>query len=328
MTSDGSQLWLVFNELSARVSAPVIHQGRRRMDEMVFAVATMMAGRSATLVMVGEPNLWAAELAPGYTVTNWLSETDRDRKSLLLRIASKYDFPEEVDKALRDRFYLSEFAISQETHGEAGNRVEAKGLGAAYLLAGIGISLRSEDRWCRIRIPLQRMWFDEDSQEQSDKVEALNLSRFSQVEDLSELRLERSRRELRDDPLTLADRKHECFPHLGFGRDVDGHLAVLPREILGVVVGKLVALDAASRTWRLDPTKIFPELPKCHDESKPTMQQFGDQRRFRDPNGDSVSYRLHAMVGPAYRIHLRVIPATRGIEIGYIGRHLDTVRYH
>lgn len=328
MTSDGSQIWFVFNELSARVSAPTIHQGRRRMDEMVSAVATMMAGCSATLVMVGEPNLWAAELAPGYTVTNWLSETDRDRKSLLLRIAGKYDFPEEVDKALRDRFCLSEFAIPQETHGESGNRVETKGLGAAYLLAGIGISLRSEDRWCRIRIPLQCMWFDEDSQEQLEEVEALNLSESSQVEDLSELLFVRSRRDLRDAPLTLADRKHECFPHLVFGRDVDGHLEVLPHEILGVVVGKLVALDDASRTWRLDPTKTFPELPKCHDESESTMQQFGDQRRFRNPKGDFALYRFHAMVGSAYRIHLRVIHDPRGIEIGYIGRHLDTVRHH
>ena len=324
MTSDGSQIWFVFNELSARVSAPTIHQGRKRMDEMVSAMATVMTGRSATLVMIGKPNLWAAELAPEYTVTHWLSETDRDRKSFLLRIASKYDFPEEVDKALRDRFYLSEFAISQEVHGASGNRVEAKGLGAAYLLAGTGISLRSEDRWSRIQIPLQHRWLDEGSQEQSEEVEALNLSESSQVEGLSELLLERSRQDLRSAPLTLADQKHACFPHLGFGLDVDSHLEELPPEILPVVVGKLVVLDDASRTWRLDPTKTFPELPKLHGEGESTMQQFGEQRTFRDPEGDFASYRLHAMVRSGYRIHLRVTYEPRGIEIGYIGHHLDT----
>lgn len=101
MTSEGSQIWLVFNELSARVPAPTVEQGRQRMHDMVSAVATMMSGHPATFVTVGEPNLWAVTLAAEYTVANWLSETDPDRKRFLLTIASKYGFPVEVDEALR-----------------------------------------------------------------------------------------------------------------------------------------------------------------------------------------------------------------------------------
>ena len=328
MTSEGVQIWFFFNELSARVPAPTIHQGRRRMNDMVLAMATMMNGRPGTLVTVGKPNLWVAKLAPDYTVANWLSgTTHRDLKSLFRRITSKYGFQEEADEALCNRFHLSEFVLSQGAEGELGDRVEAKGLGAAYLLAGTGVSLRSEDRWSWIRIPLQHTWFDEDGQEQSEEVEALNLSESSQVEGLSELLLERCRRTLRGDPLTLADRKHACFPHLEFGLDVDSHLEALPPGILPAVVGKLVTLDDASRAWRLDSTMTSPQLPKCHGESEATMQQFGVQRRFRDPEGHLASYRLHAMVG-SYRIHLRVIHESRGIEIGYIGPHLDTVRFH
>jgi len=324
VTSTGSQIWFVFNELSARVPTLTSHQGRRRMDELVSAVATAMKGRSATFVTVGEPNLWTAELAPGYTVVNWLAETVPDLKNLLLTIASKDGLPMEVDKALRDRFSLSEFVLAREAGEEAGDRVEARGLGAAFLFAGIGVSLRSEARWSRIQIPLQHRWLDEDSHVQSEEVEAFNLSESSQVGSLSELLLERSRQDLRSAPLTLADQKHACFPHLEFGLDVDSHLEALPPEILPVVVGKLVVLDDASRTWRLDPTKTFPELPKLHGEGESTMQQFGDQRTFRDPEGDFASYRLHAMVRSGYRIHLRVTYEPRGIEIGYIGYHLDT----
>ena len=87
MTSTGAQIWFVFNELSARVPALTSHLGRRRMDELVSAVATTMNGRPATFVTVGEPNLWTAELAPGYTVVNWLSDTVPDLKNLLLAIA-------------------------------------------------------------------------------------------------------------------------------------------------------------------------------------------------------------------------------------------------
>ena len=264
MTSEGSQIWLVFNELSARVPAPTVEQGRQRMHDMVSAVATMMSGHPATFVTVGEPNLWAVTLAAEYTVANWLSETDPDRKRFLLTIASKYGFPVEVDEALRDRFHISEFVLAQRDGAASEDRVEAKGLGAAFLLAGIGVSLHSEDRWSRIRIPLRHTWFDEACQERTDDVEALNLSGFSQVASLSELLLERSRRDLRGNPLTLADRKHACFPHLSFGRDVDGHLKSLPHAILPVVIGKLATLDNASRVWRLDSTMPSPQLPQCN----------------------------------------------------------------
>lgn len=328
MTSDGSQIWFVFNELSARVPASTTHHGRQRMDDMVAAMATMMAGRAATFVTLGEPNLWGAELAPGYTVADWLVAADPDRRLLMLAMVNRSGLPVEADEALCDRFRLSEFVVSRGSGGESGDRVEARGLGAAYLFEGIGVSLRSEDRWRRIRIQLRHRWLDEDCHEQTDDVEAFNLSESSQVERLLELQLDQSREGLRGQPATLAERKEECFPHLAFGRDVDSHLQALPRSILRVVIGKLVILDAASCAWRLDPAVISPNLPRCHPESEPTMQRFGDQRRFRDPRGELASYELHAMVGSAYRIHLRVIRDPRGIEIGYIGRHLDTVRHH
>ena len=295
---------------------------------MVAAVATMMAGRSATFMTLGEPNLWSAELAPSYTVADWLSAADPDRRLLMLTMVNRSGLPEEADEALCDRFHLSEFVVSKGSDGESADRLEARGLGAAYLFGGIGVSLRSEDRWSRIRIQLRHLWLDEDCHEQTDDVDALNLSESSQVALLSELRLDRSRRSLRGQPATLAEEKRECFPHLVFGRDVDRHLQALPRSILRVVVEKLVILDAASRAWRLDPAAALPNLPKCHPESEPTMQQFGDQRSFRDSKGELASYKLHAMVGSAYRIHLRVIHDPRGIEIGYIGRHLDTVKHH
>ena len=328
MTADGSQIWFVFNELSARVPASTTRRGHKRMDDMVAAVATMMAGRTATFVTLGEPDLWASELAPGYTVADWLSATGPDRRLLILTLMDRSGLPVEADEAVRDRFQLSEFVVSEQSDGELADRVEARGLGAAYLFGAIGVSLRSENRWSRIRIQLRHLWLDEDCHERVDDIEALNLSESSQVERLTELQLSQNRRGLRGQPATLSERKEECFPHLLFGRDVDGHLQALPRSILRVVVGKLVILDDASRAWRRDPAARFPSLPKCHPESEPTMQQFGNQRSFRDPKGEMASYSLHTMVGSAYRIHLRLIHDPRGIEIGYVGRHLATVKHH
>lgn len=295
---------------------------------MVSALATAMAGRATTLVTVGEPNLWAVELASGYTVSHWLAGADPDLKNLILAVASKSGIPEEANEALSDRYYLSEFVLSEGPEDRSKDRLEARGLGAAFLFAGIGVSLLSEDRWSRIQIPLRHTWLDEACQEKTSDVEALNLSDSSQLESLSEVLLKRSRRGLRGDPLTLPASKRECFPHLTFGLDVDSHLKALPQDILPSMINKLVTLDGASRAWRVDAAMTFPILPKCHDESESTMQRFGSQRRFRDPEGNLALYKLHAMVGSAHRIHLRVLHNPRGIEVGYIGRHLDTVRHH
>ena len=87
MTSEGSQIWFFFNELSARCPAPNDNQGHRLMDDMLSAVMAVKNGRSAALLTVGETNLWEVELAHGYTVTDWLSATDRDRRVFLLRVA-------------------------------------------------------------------------------------------------------------------------------------------------------------------------------------------------------------------------------------------------
>lgn len=328
MTAKEPQIWFVFNELSGRIPARTVHEGRKRMNAMVSALATVMAGRATTFVTVGEPNLWEVELASGHTVSDWLTGADPDLRNLILAIASKSGIPEEANEALRGRYCLSEFVLADGPEGRSQERLEARGLGAAFLFAGIGVSLLSEDRWSRIQIPLRHTWLDEACQEKTSDVEALNLSDASQLERLSEVRIERSRRGLRGTPLNLPASKRKCFPHLAFGLDVDSHLKTLPQDIFPSVINKLVTLDDASHAWRADRAMTFPILPKCHDESEPTMQRFGSQRRFRDQEGNLTLYKLHAMVGSAYRIHLRVIHDPRGIEIGYIGRHLDTVRHH
>ncbi len=68
-------------------------------------------------------------------------------------------------------------------------------------------------------------------------------------------------------------------------------------------------------------------IPGLRPESQPTMEQFGDQRIFRDAEGQRRTYELHVSAG-SRRIHLRISPRGRVIEIGYVGRHLDTVKFN
>ena len=324
MTDPSSQLWFVFNELSARSRADSHHEGHSRLDGIVIAVAKVMGGRPAQLVSIGRPVLWDAELAVGYTVAHWCATAKPDLRQLLLGITLKTEFPDEVGGMLGDRFRLSEFHLIEGEESEVS--AEAQGLGAAYLLDGIGVSLPSDPQWAQTRIALRHHWLDRNCLPRKDTIEVLNLSEPAQAEQVSDIIVERRQLALAEDPFRLAARKTECFPHLTFGRSVDRYLRDLPSAILGRVVRKFMSLDDSCRRWRLDETMTFPELSGCRAESGPTMQQYGDRRIFPDPEGRDQIYERHVAVG-SYRIHLRVVHQPRGIEIGYVGRHLPTAKY-
>ena len=324
MTDPSSQLWFVFNELSARSRADSHHEGHSRFDGVVIAVAKVMGGRPAQLVSIGCPVFWEAELAVGYTVAHWYATAEPDLRQLLLGIAMKTEFPDEVGSILSDRFSLSEFYLTEGAESEAS--AQARGLGAAYLLDGIGVSFPSEPRWAQTRIALRHLRLDRDCHAREDTVEVLNLSGPTHAEQVSDSIVRRCQLALAEDPLRLASRKNECFPHLRFGRAVDRYLDNLPPAILSRVVQKLMILDDACRKWRQADTMTFPELSDCRAESEPTMQQYGDRRIFSDPQGRDQTYERHVPVG-GYRIHLRVVHQPRGIEVGYVGRHLPTAKY-
>jgi len=293
------------------------------MDGLVDAVGMVMNGRSAELVCIGENVLWGAELATAYTVRDWWTSADRDRKTLLSRIANKTDFPEELGAALKDRFYLSEFFLEGVASRD---RADARGLGAAFLLDGIAVSLPSEDQWKDIWIPLVHVWLAEGGSEGKGEVKALNLSGCDQAEQVRDSLLRKGQRDLVSAPTALTARKHACFPHLRFGLDVDDHIARLATGMLAAVIHKLIILDDASRKWRRNAERTSPTLPGCRPETDPTMQKYGDLRVFLDAEGVRRTYALHCAAGP-YRIHLRVVNEPRGLEIGYVGKHLPTKKY-
>lgn len=324
MGSQEAKLWFVFNELSARNKADSRIEGRNRLDRMLSAIAGVMSGDPAELVSIGD-QLWACELAIGYTVADWLRTTEPELRGLLLGIATKTEFPDEAGDALRDRFHLSEFRLSDGAESE--HSPEARGLGAAYLLQGVGASLPSERRWTQARLALRHLWLDDGGHDREDTVHILNLAEPIQVAEVSGALLERSQHSLASDPLELAATKEERFPHLRFGRAVDRQIRRLPTTLLRRVVLKLMVLDDASREWRQDETMTSPQLADCRPESASTMEQYEHLRIFPDHEGRDRTYEKHVSVGERHRIHILFVRQPRGIEVGYVGRHLPTVKH-
>ena len=296
------------------------------MNVLVDAIGTVMRGEPATLVSIHANDLWGAELAAGFTVSQWLATADTDRRKLLLNIATKMGFPDDVGEALTNRFFLSQFLLLDGP--ESTPLTEATGLGAAVLLNGSAVSLASEEPWRTTYVPLRQVWYDQDGSEQQTDIRALNLSDSTQANDVSDVLLQKKQLKLVGEAGTLRERKSEYFPHLSFGLDIDRQIAQLPHTLRATVVAKLAELDTASRDWRRDPKSQDPKLPNCRSESAGTMEQYGDRRLFRDPSGNKKTYILHKSVGETYRIHLRVVYGWRCLEVGYVGRHLPTKRHN
>ena len=309
---------LVFNELSAEEPARTRQAARVRMKDMLEAVAALAGGRAANLTAVDSFDLYGMRLATDYDLTGWLDDrtVDRELRIYFRTISTKLD---ELDtgEAVRDRFHLSEFHV--------GNR-GAPGLGLAFLLGTVAVSLPSEERWRRVRIRLRYTWLENDGTERRRDVVAINVADGAHADSAIDETSKQARVALTASPALLADRKRACFPHLGFGPDVDDQLARVPVEMLHRIIAKLIVLDDAVRRWRRDAAES-PVLPKIHSESEPTMQQYGDRRVFRSASGARETFRLHAMVGGRHRIHLRIDRRDRSVEIGYVGEHLPTVKF-
>ena len=309
---------LVFNELSADEPAPTRQAARVWMKDMLEAVAALAGGRAANLTAVDSFDLYGMRLTTDYDLTGWLDDraVDRELRIYFRTISTKLD-DLDTGEAVKDRFYLSEFHV--EDRG-------APGLGLAFLLGTAAVSLPSEERWRRVRIRLRYTWLENDGTERRRDVVAINVADRGHAAAAIDEMSNRARAALTASPALLADRKRACFPHLGFGPDVDDQLARVPVEMLHRIVAKLIVLDDAVRRWRRGAAES-PVLPKVHSESERTMQQYGDRRVFRSASGASETFRLHAMVGDRYRIHLRIDRRDRSVEVGYVGEHLPTVKF-
>ena len=292
------------------------------------ATAKLAGDRAIEIIAVGDRGFFGMMLSEGYTLSDWLGdrEADRDQKLFFRRITTKVGLDEDLDQAVTDRFHLSEFFLENHV-GTARRGPEARGLGLAFLLDTVALSLPSEEYWRSIRVRLLHRWLEVDGSEEERSVDVFNMSSAGHSESVAGELLRRKQAGLRANPLTLADRMRDCFPHLGFGHDVNEQMAGLPADVLGLVIAKLSVLDGAVRDWRRGTTKV-PVMPKIHAESEPTMQQFGHLRRFHGADGRIGVFVPHAMVGSRHRIHFRIMEQEKSLEVGYVGVHLPTKKFH
>ncbi|WP_432929862.1 hypothetical protein ACQPZZ_06595 [Microbispora sp. CA-135349] len=301
---------LFFNELSATVEAPQ-HRTDHVMAEFVDLLRAIRGWRG-DIALVTAVELKSMELAPGYSVQQWIaaSGANRDRWRLIRALQNRAPYrsvlAEEADANVEYRY---------------GDRL-AEGIGAAHLSDGLAVSLTYDTVWDRTSLDVRRkMLVEDDSGEVSlreDTVEVRHAAAPGHAVVHKEWVQETGR-----DGLVSGDAIWESrtyfFPHLCFLPRVERDLRELRQDWVRPVASALLKLERSISEWSANSAA----LPQWQTY---VSQEFeGRERlcRFVDLDGLTRVFEWHARFTPgAGRLHFRLVAEDRTARIAYIGLKL------
>ncbi len=312
------ELEMVLNDLSLRSPAPDIHIARQWMSALIStAVAAVQHG--VKQIIRTHSGFHATLLAPNYPLVSWLNDNsvDRDIRRYLLT-TTKFPFLLDFhDPDIQDNILLSEFSCDGEL---------AEGLGIAYLLEALPISVRSEQRWESSRLVLEAKQLQDDGSISTIRITIVHASNSGHLLEHHAWIQERRFTSVRDGS-DLWNRRRSLFVSLSFcdtvGKQVQGLHAGHP--LLRPVIRRLFELENYCKNWQVGPFDPN-SLTNASPESQSTLQQFSRERTFLCPDGQERVFSWHVRLTPgAWRIHFSPGPDVGEIIVGYIGPHLHTI---
>jgi len=131
------------------------------------------------------------------------------------------------------------------------------------------------------------------------------------------------------DAKSLWERKEILFSRLILCPGVEGDLEKIGSSYLFQIVSRLVALDKYAATKWLIGEFNYREANRSTSlsispESEGTMKKYYNERIFKMPDGTTRCFELHIKTG---ELRFHFYPENSKIYIGYIGKHLPTVKY-
>ena len=237
----------------------------------------------------------------------------REEYQFLAGLVTKTPLLHEVGEHVEDRFRGCEGKTLPPEDGEP--------LVLCAITDWIAVGFPTEPIWDRDRITVS---FDEllsdgtigDASEEIDQ-----LTRSAHADPICDRH--RARLGKDSDPLTLWENRQTNFPSLAFGPDVEKNLKE-HANLFTTIVAKLTDLDQSAREWRKVGGPAPPWRTNVTPESPSVMNNpnFRRMRVFQSHHGIQKTFEWHARFGNNGRIHLRFDPASKEVEIGYIGPHL------
>lgn len=315
---------LVLNDMSSSIPASNINSGREQINNFVLVCKSAITkGAERSLRTKGD--FFTQEVAPGYRIVQWLNdpEVDKEFQRYLRSLAQKAPYIDsEIERELYQRDLCSDFKLDGES---------VKGLGAAFLLDGLAVSFKSDERWNTSRIHFSIEFIDEDNDDTitieeieinhaSEQIhleaheEWFNIQKLKKIQDGKELWINK---ELIFPYLIFCDQVQEQISDFHFGQPV-----------FRQIVKRLFEINSYFSTWKGG--NFQPELIPCKvtPESKETLKRFEMEHTFKSPDGIDRIFSWHARMTPGpWRLFFKPDEDLKKAIVGYIGLKLPNVSY-
>ncbi|MFB2917609.1 hypothetical protein [Aerosakkonema funiforme] len=306
-------LEIVFNELSLLTPAADIPTARKLMSDFINTVRTATT-QGVKRVIRTQSDLNNMLLAPSYPLSRWRNdnEVQLEERSFFRTLITKEFLIDITDPDIENSINLSDFKHQGE---------QASGLGHAFLLDALAMSVKSEPRWDCSRLELEVTRLDDNEHIVDEVVEVIHASSSNHIHENHVWIKNRIRTKIIDG-LDLWNQKKELFPSLEFCEDVEKQMPSLAsgNPTLQQIIKRLSELEDYCKSWKSGAFN-YDNLPcKVSPESETRLQQFEQELTIKCPDGVKRVFSLHVRMTPgAWRLHFSVELGPGKIIIGYIG---------
>lgn len=318
------KLDLILNELSLQNHAPDEQIARQWMSGFIKTIKAVKA-QGLKVDLRTKEDFHTTILAPNYPLRRWLNdhEVDQVERSFVKVLATKTPFSTEIKnleiQEIENNVGSSEFWYQGE---------QAIGLGVAYMLDAIALSLLSEQCWDCSSLKIELRQLDENGEIIHDIVEIIHASCSKHVQEHGTWIKKRILTGV-SDGVDLWNRREELFPNLEFCDAVSKQLQNIRAGQLELqtVVKALFELQNCCQTWNTGSFSVKEHPIEESVESEATLNKYSKERTFRCPDGKERLFERHVKLRLCnWRIHF--FPEKPGkVIVGYVGRHLPTVKY-
>jgi len=262
-----------------------------------------------------------------YNIDTWLSDNDvnTDLKDKFKILIGTFPLLKDEELTANEEFARSEFHYKYE-----GTYQQVFGIGAAYIYNTLAVSLQSHECWKNTVLPLKHYFVKHDGTDDTVQTETkhfFNEASFNtHLEWWEELRINNLEK-----TKELWDNRTEFFPSLEFSPEMEEQIKKLGfSKFLYQIIDRLTSLDKFAKNWKAGNFDInnVNETTNLNisTESDSTLNKYGTLRKFTIPGNGKETFHLHIKTGDL-RFHFFANNATHKIYVGYIGKHLRTVRF-
>jgi hypothetical protein len=307
---------LILNELSMGDNISIDKKyARLLMSEFINTIREFKK-QKIKAVLRTKDDFYTTTIATDYPIGQWFNEADREERLFIKTLATKSPFSNDINnldiKELETGSGTSEFRYAGKL---------AVGLGVAYILDTIAISLRSSECWDTSYINVDFKYFEESGDNIVETEESVrHVSHPKRIGDHVNWIGKRIQNKITNGQI-LWEQKAELFPCLLFCECVRKQLLDIEESnpLLKQIIKRLSELEEQTQKW-IDGNFDINLLPsKATPESDTRLNKFRKELTFQCPDGTYRLFDLHLRMTPgANRLYFYPIEPQKLI-IGYIG---------